>query len=132
MLDGDTDTAYLRLGDGIQGRGLPGETLNVAYIRTAGATGNCGAGVITYVPDDLDELITIPPGEFLTEGVLLGQEASFVTFSGKGGKGAGRDTVHAVEVAELIGLGNGLDILHQVTGTQHAQGFVLGTGRTRP
>jgi len=58
-LDGDDDTVWLVLGDGAAGQGPPATgPLSLRYIRTAGAEGNCGSGVITGLPDFLIDLVS--------------------------------------------------------------------------
>lgn len=67
-LDGDDDTVWLTLGDGVAGNGAPDEALSVTFLRTAGATGNSGIGTITGVPDGFDEIITCTNIEAATGG----------------------------------------------------------------
>jgi len=68
-LDGDDDTVWLVLGDGSAGQGPPaGEQLTVKYIRTDASTGNCGAGVITGIPDFLTDLVSVSNIEQATGG----------------------------------------------------------------
>ncbi len=57
-LNGDTDEIWLTLGDGTQGQGPPNATLHTQFIRTSGATGNCGTSMVTGVPDTLRGQIT--------------------------------------------------------------------------
>ena len=58
QLDGGTDEALLTVGDGTQGAGPATSPMTVSFLRTAGAAGNCGSGVVTIVPDSLVGLIT--------------------------------------------------------------------------
>ncbi|MEW6352111.1 MAG: baseplate J/gp47 family protein [Thermodesulfobacteriota bacterium] len=75
-VDGDTDEVWLTLGDGTQGQGPPDETLHVRFVTTAGPAGNCGSGVITTVPDALDDLVTCTNIDSATGGAAtLGRDA---------------------------------------------------------
>ncbi len=68
-LNGDDDSSWLVFGDGVKGQLPPAqETVNVRYIRTDAAAGNCGAGVITIVPSELTASITATNIEPATGG----------------------------------------------------------------
>lgn len=67
-LNGDDDTVWLTLGNGIRGQGPAAEPMTVRFVRTAGAAGNCGTGVITLVPEALAGLITCSNIEMATGG----------------------------------------------------------------
>lgn len=56
--NGDLDTVFLVVGDGVEGSGLPAVNLFVKFIRTSGASGNTGGGTISRVPSSLDGLVT--------------------------------------------------------------------------
>jgi hypothetical protein len=67
-LNGDTDEVWLVLGDGKKGSLPPSGTMNLRYIRTAGASGNCGHSVIYGVPDGFSGVITCTNIEPATGG----------------------------------------------------------------
>lgn len=67
-LNGEDDTVWLVLGDGVKGMLPPAETLHVRFIRTAEAAGNCGHSVITGLPDGYSNLITCTNIEPATGG----------------------------------------------------------------
>jgi hypothetical protein len=67
-LNGNTDEVWLTLGDGVNGQSTPTDTLNVQFVRTDEAAGNCGHSVITIVPDGFDDLITATNIEPATGG----------------------------------------------------------------
>jgi hypothetical protein len=67
-LNGDTDEVWLVLGDGKKGSLPPSGTMNLRYIRTAGASGNCGHSVIYGVPDGYSGIITCTNIEPATGG----------------------------------------------------------------
>lgn len=67
-LNGDTDEVWLVLGDGKKGSLPPAGTMNLRYIRTAGASGNCGHSVIYGVPDGFSGVITCTNIEPATGG----------------------------------------------------------------
>jgi len=68
-LDGDDDTVWLVLGDGVAGQGPPTvASLSLRYIRTDGASGNCGSGIITRLPDFLTDLVSVTNIEMASGG----------------------------------------------------------------
>ena len=68
-LNGDDDTVWLVLGNGIKGASIaPGYNLTVKYFSTVGPDGNCGTGKVSYVPDDLTLKITCTNTEIATGG----------------------------------------------------------------
>jgi hypothetical protein len=52
-LNGDDDTVFLTVGNGVRGLGPVNEDMALTYVRTDAASGNCGTGVITLVPETL-------------------------------------------------------------------------------
>ncbi len=67
-LNGDNDTVWLTLGNGIRGQGPVAEDMTVTFIRTSAASGNCGTGVITLAPEALAVSITCSNIEMATGG----------------------------------------------------------------
>lgn len=67
-LNGNDDTVWLTLGNGIRGTGPADTPMSVKFIRTAGAEGNAGSGVVTIVPDSLSALITCANTDIATGG----------------------------------------------------------------
>ena len=68
-LCGDDDTVWLVFGDGTKGSLPPTDVnVNVRFVRTDGAAGNCGSGVISSVPDALSGMITARNIEAATGG----------------------------------------------------------------
>lgn len=68
-LNGDDDSVWLVMGDGTQGMLPPAhEPLQVRFVRTAEALGNCGHSRISGVPDGLADLITCTNIEPATGG----------------------------------------------------------------
>jgi len=68
-LNGDDDTVWLVLGDGVEGANYPtSETLHVRFVRTDEAAGNCGSGTIYLVPESLSDAITCTNIESATGG----------------------------------------------------------------
>lgn len=67
-LNGDTDEAWLVVGDGTQGYGLPDGAVEIEYVTTSGASGNAGAYTVTTVPESLAELVTATNIEVATGG----------------------------------------------------------------
>jgi hypothetical protein len=57
-LNGDTGEAWLVVGDGSKGAGLPSEDLSISYVQTVGSTGNGGHSTITRVSDSLKDYVT--------------------------------------------------------------------------
>ncbi len=68
-LNGDDDSVWLVFGDGVNGS-LPPDSANiqVSFVQTDEANGNCGSGVIYSVPDELTNLVTCANIEPATGG----------------------------------------------------------------
>lgn len=67
-LNGDDDSVWLVVGDGIQGATVPDAAMSLRYVRTAGAAGNCGHSVVTGVPEEFEGIITCTNIEPATGG----------------------------------------------------------------
>jgi len=76
-LNGDDDSVWLVLGDGVQGQGPPtDQTVHVRYVKCAETSGNCGHSMITAVPDGFGDLITCTNIEPATGGAAAETTAS--------------------------------------------------------
>jgi hypothetical protein len=67
-LNGDDDTVWLTVGNGVRGQGPAATPMTVTFIRTAAASGNCGTGVITIAPEALAASITCSNVEMAVGG----------------------------------------------------------------
>ena len=67
-LDED-DNVWLVIGDGTSGASLPTSTnINISYIKCDGKAGNCGAGMITSIPDALSGLVATVTNPIIANG----------------------------------------------------------------
>ncbi len=75
--------------------------------------------------DRLQHGCTVPEAQFQSAGLFQTDQAVLETFHGEGDGGRSGNGVHDVEVAEFIGLGNHLQIVHTAVGAEPGGGFVL-------
>lgn len=57
--NGEQDTVFLVLGDGSKGHSVPDTGIHLTYIRTDGALGNSGSGVVTIYPNAYVNVIEV-------------------------------------------------------------------------
>ena len=67
-VNGEADTVNLVIGNGIHGLNNFLGTMTVTYIKTAGADGNCGPGLVIDVPSTLTDKISVTNAGALTGG----------------------------------------------------------------
>ena len=67
-IDGEEDTVNLVIGNGIHGFNNFLGTMTVTYVKTDGAEGNCGPGVVVDVPSSLSGIISVTNTNALTGG----------------------------------------------------------------
>lgn len=59
VFNGEQDTVFLVLGDGIKGRAIPDTGIHLTYIRTDGSSGNSGSGVVNIYPNAFTNVIEV-------------------------------------------------------------------------
>jgi hypothetical protein len=66
--EGETDTVFVVFGNGNRGQTLPIAGLTVSFLRTAGASGNCGVNTITTTVGAFAGIVTVSNIELASGG----------------------------------------------------------------
>ncbi len=73
----ETNTVFLVIGDGTYGASVPETGLHLRYIRTDGAAGNSGSGVVNLYPNTFVGVITVTNADYATGGSDVETLSSF-------------------------------------------------------
>ena len=78
-----------------------------------------------------DHRLAVAPAQLDAVGVVCGDEPPLEALDGESHRRPGGNGVHPRLVAELVGVGDGVEVGDPAVGAEHRGGLVLGTARLR-